>query len=92
MTVFVGVRNNYLIWRYGIHASCSIFAALMVTAGIIHCVSHPKLWIGLTPLVVLAKPKGRKLAQKCIKEVHDGVLFSSFGVFETDSKKRGSSS
>ncbi len=91
MTVFVGVRNNYLIGRYAVHSSCSIFAALMVTAAIIQCVSHPKLWIGLAPAAVLVKPKGRKLACKCIKEVHDGVLFSTFGVFEGDSKKTSSS-
>ena len=92
MTVFVGVRNNYLIWRCGVHASCSIFAAILAVGGIALAASSPKRMVALAPAVVLVSKKGRSLTGKCIKEVHDGVLFSTFGVFQTDSNKKGASS
>jgi len=86
MTVFVGVRNNYLIWRYGIQSWCSIAAGVIVCVGVVVAVQKPVTWVALSPVVALRTSKGRGLARRCVKEVHDGVLYNLFGVFDTDKK------
>jgi hypothetical protein len=89
MTVFVGVRNNYLIWRCNVHAFCSLMSAVALCYGIATAVQKPTTYVALLPAVAITTKRGRKVAKQCIHEVHDGVLFKLFGVFNSDSSKKG---
>ena len=87
MTLFLGPRNNYLIFRYQIHSWCAIASLLMVVFCVVTAVEKPTRWLGLAPAAALVTKKGRGVAGQCVKEVHDGILFQLFGVFEGDAKR-----
>ena len=89
MTVFMGPRTNYLVYRYKIHSICAILAGILAVLGIGVCFSSPSRMVGLMPAVAVLSKKGRKIYGQCVKEVHDGILYEFTGVFHTDKKSTG---
>jgi len=85
-TIFMGPRTNYVLWRYQLHAAAGVFALGCVVFGIACSTYKPAAYGGLLPCVAVVAKKGRKVSKRCIKEVHDGILFKMTGVFETDSR------
>ena len=86
-TIFMGPRTNYVLWRYQVHAAGVAFALGCVVFGVACSTYTPAAYGGLLPCVAVLTKKGRTTARKCVKEVHDGLLFKMTGVFTTDSNK-----